>query len=120
MAFFDLGRRTLIGAFITWLIPLAVSFGLFDPATGIYLPNFIGFKIIMAALAALSAYFTYRWIAQATPLRAGVPNTYLALNAILDLILLVAAFGMPFLSWLTTIFPIYVVVFYALYAWMRR
>lgn len=120
MPYFDLSPRSLIGAFITWLIPLAVSFGLYDPATGVYLPNFLGFKLIMAALAAASAYATYRWIARQKPLEIGVPNTYLALNAVLDIILLVAMFGMPLLSWLTTIFPIYIVVFYAIYALLRR
>ena len=107
--------RVLAGAFLTWLVPLLVSFGLYNPKTGVYIPNYLGFKLIMAALAAVACLMTYRWIAQKQPLNAAVPAIYLALNSVLDLILLVALFRMPLQSWLMTIFPIYVIVFFVIW-----
>lgn len=52
--------RVGAGAFVTWLIPLLVSFALFNPQTQTYLPNYPGFKVIMAGLAAVICYATYR------------------------------------------------------------
>lgn len=107
--------RVAFGAFLTWLVPLLVSFGLYNPKTGVYIPNYWVFKLMMAALAAVVCIATYRWIARIQHLSAMVPTAYLALNSILDLLLLVALFGMPFQDWLMTIFPIYVIVFFLIW-----
>ena len=116
----DVNGRTLIGAVVTWLFPLVVSFALYDPQTGAYYPSYTGFKIIMALLAALTCFATYRWIRARRPLTAGTAATYVAANSVLDLVLLVAVFGVPFLVWAATIFPVYVIVFFGLYFLMSR
>lgn len=112
--------RVWAGAFLTWFVPLLVSFGLYNPQTETYLPSFIGFKIIMLLLLAAMTFFTYRWIARTEALRLAVPTSYLAANSVLDLIVLVALFGMAFGTWLLTVLPGYLVVFYALYVVVRR
>lgn len=117
---FDLSRRSIVSAFIIWIVPLAVSFGLYNPQTGVYVPSYLGFKAIMALLGAIAAWFCYRWVAKAQPLTWGVPNTVVAVNAVLDMLLLVLAFGMPLSAWLSTILPIYVVVYYGVYLFVAR
>jgi hypothetical protein len=116
----DFRKQTIAGAAVAWAIPLLASFGLFNPNTGAYLPNYPGFKLIMAVLAALCTFLSYRWIARSGGLTPGVPVTYLALNSLLDLAVLIAAFGMPVAVWGTTVFPVYVAVFVGLYFAMRR
>jgi hypothetical protein len=107
------------GGFFTWLIPLLVSFGLYNPKTGVYVPSYWEFKLIMAAVAAVACIATYRWIERKQQLSSTVPAAYLALNSVLDLILLVALFGMPFQDWLITVFPIYVTVFFVIWFYVK-
>jgi predicted ABC-type exoprotein transport system permease subunit len=112
--------RTALGAFFTWLVPLVVSFGLYDPVTQVYLPNYIGFKLMMAALAAMTCHLTMRWISMSQSLTTFDPVGYVVLNSVLDLIVLVAVFTMPLLTWATTIFPAYVLIFGAVYLNAKR
>jgi hypothetical protein len=107
--------KILLGAFFTWLVPLIVSFGLYDPTTNIYFPNFVGFKLIMVLLAAIACYFSMRWISKTQVLTVEVPTAYVVLNSILDLLVLVAAFKVPVSVWVTTVFPAYVLVFGIIY-----
>ncbi|OYU03469.1 MAG: hypothetical protein CFE36_01565 [Sphingomonadaceae bacterium PASS1] len=117
---FPIDYRTLIGAFITWLVPLFVSFGLFDPATQFYVPGFVGFKIIMILTVAAVTFFTYCWIARHRPLVWGMAAVYLAINSLLDLLVLILLFKVPIESWLMTILPIYIVIFFAIMASFQR
>ena len=116
----DLSPRALVAALIIWIVPLAVSFGLYNPQTDVYIPNYWGFKLIMAALGGVTAWFCYRWLARSQPLTIGVPNTVIAVNAVLDLLLLVMTFGMPLSNWALTILPIYLVVYYGIWWWLAR
>jgi hypothetical protein len=120
MIMLDLRQQTIAGAAVTWLVPLLASFGLFNPSTGAYLPNYLGFKLIMAALAALCTLLSYRWIARSGGLTPGMPATYLVANAALDLAVLVIAFGMPVTVWASTVLTVYVAIFVGLYFMMRR
>jgi hypothetical protein len=104
---FHIDLRTISGAFITWLIPMSVSFGLYNPATQSYYPNFIGFKIIMATVATCATFFTYRWIASYQPLGWSVAMVYLVVNAAFDMLIIVLLLKIPLAFWLTTILPVY-------------
>jgi hypothetical protein len=107
--------KTLSAAFVTWLVPLLLSFGLYTPETKIYFPNYTGFKLIMAAVVAIVAFATMRWLARKQALSDKTPPLYIGVNSALDLILLVMTLAMPFAFWVTTILPIYVLVFYVAY-----
>jgi uncharacterized membrane protein YedE/YeeE len=72
--------KIVLGAFITWLVPFVVSFGLYNPETKIYLPSYIGFKVIMALLAATTCFFSLRWISKNQVLTPAVPTTFIVLN----------------------------------------
>jgi hypothetical protein len=112
--------KIALGAFLTWLIPLVVSFALYNPETKIYVPNYPGFKFIMALLAAITCFMTMRWISKSHALTPAVPTAYIVINSVLDLIVLVGAFKMPSMVWATTIFPIYVLVFIGIYLLANR
>jgi len=120
MGIFDLRLRALAVAFFVWLVPLIVSFGLYNPDTRVYLPNFAMFKLIMAGLAFLTTGLGYAWLKRSGPLGIATANTVLATSVVFDLILLVAIFGMPVSYWLLTVLPVYLLVFYGLLAFMRR
>lgn len=77
---FPIDYRTLSCAFITWLLPLFLSFGLFDPDTQTYVPSFAGFKVIMTLTSAAVTFFTYRWIARDRSLVWGMAAEYLAVH----------------------------------------
>jgi hypothetical protein len=117
---FQIDFRVISGAFITWLIPISVSFGLYNPATQFHYPNFIGFKIIMTTVAVCATFFTYRWIARHQSLGWSVAIVYLLVNASLDLLVIILLFKMPFASWFTTILPVYLIVFFAMMAYSLR
>ena len=118
---FPIDYRTLSGAFITWLLPLFLSFGLFDPDTQTYVPSFAGFKVIMTLTSAAVTFFTYRWIARDRSLVWGMAAEYLAVNSILDVLVLIMLFKVPIATWLMTILPIYILVFFAIMAsFLRR
>jgi hypothetical protein len=112
--------KIALGAFATWLIPLVVSFGLYNPETKIYLPNYFGFKFIMALLAAATAFLTMRWMSRHQVLTPTVPTAYVVVNSALDLLVLVAVLKMPSTFWATTVFPIYILVFGIIYLIVRR
>lgn len=112
--------RMLNGALITWLVPLFVSFGLFDPATQSYVPSFAGFKVIMTLTAAAVTFFTYRWIARHRSLVWGTAAVYLAINSLLDVLVLILLFKVPIKTWLMTILPVYTFVFFAMMAFFQR
>ena len=44
----------------------------------------------------------------------------LFVNIVLDILILIGTFGMPFTEWVTTVFPSYLVVFYGLYLYFRK
>jgi hypothetical protein len=111
--------KIVLGAFVTWLVPLVASFGLYNPETKIYLPSYLGFKIIMATIAAITGFFTLSWLSKTQKLTPIVPITYLILNCGLDMGLLVGLLKMSAAMWATTVFPIYVFIFGALY-WVAR
>jgi hypothetical protein len=117
---FQIDFRVISGAFITWLIPMSVSFGLYNPATQSYYPNFIGFKIIMATVAACATFFTYRCIARHRSLGWSVAIVYLLVNTALDVLVIILLFKMPFAFWFTTIMPVYLIVFFAMIAFLLR
>jgi hypothetical protein len=117
---FQIDFRAISGSFITWLIPMSVSFVLYNPANQFYYPNFIGFKIIMATVAACATYFTYRWIARHRSLGWSVATVYLVVNAALDMLVIILLFKMPLAFWLATILPVYLVVFFAMMAYLLR
>lgn len=112
--------KTVLGAFLTWLVPLVISFGLYNPETKAYLPNYVGFKLIMVLLAAAISFLTMRWISRHQVLTPIVPTAYVVLNSALDLLVLVGALKMSATFWATTVFPIYVLVFGMIYLIVRR
>jgi asparagine N-glycosylation enzyme membrane subunit Stt3 len=105
--------KNLIAAALTWLVPFLMSFGFYNPETHSYLPNYIGFKLIMAILVSALAYLTMQWLAKKLALNNTTPLIYTGLNSLLDVLLLVGLFAMPVGFWMTTILPIYVLVFSA-------
>jgi hypothetical protein len=112
--------KTVLGAFATWLVPLVASFALYDNETKIYFPSFIGFKLIMALLAAIACFSTMRWISKSQVLTPMVPSAYIIINSFLDLLVLVGALKMSSTIWVTTVFPMYVLLFGVIYLIVRR
>lgn len=112
--------KIVLGALITWLVPLVVSFGIYNPETQNYLPNYFGFKLIMALLAAATSLLTMRWISRHRVLTPTVPAAYVAINSALDLLVLIAVLKMPPTFWATTVFPVYILVFGIIYMMVKR
>jgi hypothetical protein len=112
--------KIVLGAFVTWLLPLVVSFALYDNETKIYFPNYIGFKLIMALLAAMTCFLTMRWISKNHVLTPKVPSAYIVLNSFMDLLVLVGAFKMSSTAWATTVLPMYVLIFGLIFLIVRR
>jgi hypothetical protein len=85
------------------------SFGFYDK-TGQLVGNFWLFKATMIFVASFTIYITLRkhftshtdWLQTA--------GTVMAVNVILDVLILVLLFKMPVLNWLIQVLPVYLVV----------
>jgi hypothetical protein len=110
---FSKNTKVYIFSLVTWLVPFVVSLFLVNPQTKEYYPNYIGFKLIMFVILSSITYLLMKKIlAKKHESKWKVANTFLLVNIIVDLALLVGLFGVTFVSWLTTILPVYIVVFY--------
>ncbi len=105
------------GAVLAWLLPIAVSFFMVDGSTTphSYKPNIYVFKLVMFILASAIAYYFYKKLRDKKDLTITVAHVFLATSVLLDMILLVSVFKMPFMIWVAMILPFYLVAFYGIY-----
>lgn len=108
------------GAIAAWIVPMFVIFFMIDPVTMEYLPNETVFKITMILLSAIVTFLFFRKIKSRGILQAQVPHTFLLVNVVLDILILMGALGMPFTEWVTIVFPMYLVVFYGGYLYLKK
>lgn len=105
------------GAALAWLLPMAVSFFMVDASTTphSYKPNIYVFKLVMFVLASAITYYFYKKLRDKKSLTMAVAHVFFATSVLLDMILLVSVFKMPFMIWVAMILPFYVVAFYGIY-----
>ncbi|UXE68660.1 MAG: hypothetical protein KA713_08860 [Chryseotalea sp. WA131a] len=106
--------KTYLYAVLTWLIPIVVSFFMYDPKTNQYLPNIPVFKSVMIALTALLAYYFFRKIKAsdtASPWYA-YAILFVVICSLLDFAVLLTVFKVEFSVWAMAIFPVYLIVFF--------
>lgn len=120
MALLAFSRQVLIWGFISWLLPLFVSFFLIDPVTKEYLINYWVFKGLMLAILAGVLVFSYRSLQMKAQLTTATANTFLLMNVLGDCIVLLLLFRMDWYLWLTTIAPIYPLTIYGVFLMMRK
>ncbi len=111
----DTRKKVLTGAFISWLLPLFVSFFLVNPQTKQYLINFWLFKILMASLLAGVVYYFFSKLKKSHQLKIQTAHTFFLFNFLADLIVLIGLFKMDLYSWISTIVTIYLLVIYGTY-----
>lgn len=97
---------------LAWVVPFAVSIFMVDPVTKEYLPNFTVFKAVMFFILAVVTYVLYTSLKKDQLLTITTPNTFLLVNILLDTVVLVLVFQIPILVWVTTVLPMYLIVFY--------
>ncbi len=73
------------------------------------------FKVVMFMILALVTYGLYTSLKKGQLLTIATPNTFLLVNVLFDLVVLVLAFQIPILVWVTTVLPMYLIVFYGGY-----
>lgn len=106
--------KTYLYAVLTWLIPIVVSFFMYDPKTNQYLPNIPVFKSVMIALTALLAYYFFRKIkaSDAASPWYSYAILFVVVCSVLDFAVLLTVFKVEFSVWVMAIFPVYVIVFF--------
>ena len=117
---FNFNAIVLGGAITAWIVPMFVSFFMIDLVTMAYLPNETVFKITMILSSAVVTFLFFRKIKSGGIMLAQVPHTFLLVNVLLDILFLMGALGMPVTEWVTTVLPMYIVVFYGLYFYFRK
>jgi hypothetical protein len=105
-------KKVLGFSFLAWIVPFVVSIFMVDPVTKEYLPNFTIFKAVMFVILAVVTYGLYTSLKKVQLLTIATPNTFLLVNILLDLFVLILAFQIPILVWVTTVLPVYLIVFY--------
>jgi uncharacterized membrane protein YdbT with pleckstrin-like domain len=111
----DFRPSSLLRAVVTWLVPFVVSGLMYDPDTKGFLPNFAVFKIVMVTTLIAVTVPIYIWLKPSHRCsRSSIASTFLVVNIVLDIVVLVMVLKVPFLVWLLSILPIYLLVFYSL------
>ena len=106
-------NKKVIGfSLLTWVVPFAVSIFMVDPVTKEYLPNFTVFKVVMFLILAVVTYGLYVLLKKDQLLTITTTNTFLLVNILLDMVVLVLIFKIPILVWVTTVLPVYLIMFY--------
>ncbi len=88
------------------------QFFLVDPETKVTIINPILFKVLMIVIVTIITFYGYSKINTKTGISIQTSNTFLALNFLLDIVVLIVLFSVPFMVWATTILPVYILVFY--------
>ena len=106
--------RIAVGGIVLWLVPFLVSIPFFSSDGELLIRQQV-FGTIMSIVLALSIAAVVIWFfeqKQEDYLRTGllVGIVWLIMNWVLDLIVLVSLFGMPFADYVTQLAGVYVVV----------
>ena len=112
---FNFKKQVLFFALLSWIIPFGVSIVMVDPVSKEYLPNFTVFKAVMFILLLTLSYFFYKRLKIQSLLDMPSVHTFLLSNILLDSLILLLVINLPFFLWVTTVLPIYLIVFYGMY-----
>lgn len=98
----------LLSGFIIWLIPLLVSFGMYNQ-NGQLMVDYWIFKVVMVLVATITSVFTlrryYKHFKSDWKFNSIV---ILGVNVLLDLIVLVGVLKMDWLFYLYSVVPVYI------------
>ena len=112
---FNFKKQVLFFALLSWVIPFGVSMVMVNPVSKEYLPNFTIFKSVMFILLLILTYFFYKRLKRESLLDMSSVHTFLLSNILLDGLVLLLMINLPFFLWVTTVFPVYLIVFYGMY-----
>ncbi len=113
--------KTILFAFLTWFIPMAVSMIMYDYESNAYLPNFITFKAVMLVLLFGLTFYFYRLIKK---YESGnwlkIATLFIVICSVLDFAVLLTVFKVSLVTWAMAILPFYLLSFYGLGFLMLR
>jgi hypothetical protein len=118
--YFTINKLTIIFAALSWFVPFFVSIFLIDPETKMPIIDPILFKVIMVVILAAITFYAYNKIKAKIGMYIQTANTFLAVNIVLDMAILVGLLGVPFVTWIATVLPVYILVFYGMYFIIKR
>ncbi len=101
--------KTLLKSVLTWLVPLIVSFAFYD-AKGNLTGNFWIFKLTMLVVISLTIYFSFRGYYKTHSAWLTTAGIIIAVNVLLDAIVLIGMIKMPVINWITQVLPVYLVL----------
>jgi hypothetical protein len=100
---------TFFKSIIIWIIPMVVSFGFYDQ-NGKLTGNFWVFKIVMVLTLLITTYFCFRKFYKTHSDWLQTSGIIIAVNVILDIIILVGLLKMPFSDWFLQTLPMYLIL----------
>lgn len=113
--------KTYLYAFLTWLIPMAVSMFMYDKETNSYLPNLPVFKTVMLVLLFGLTYVFFKQIVKFDKTKwISVALLFTAVCSILDMGVLIGLFKMEIMMWVMAIFPFYLLSFFGFAYWLLK
>jgi hypothetical protein len=96
-------------AFLIWFVPFMFSFAFYDK-TGQLVGNFWLFKLTMIFVASFTIYITLRNYFKTHSDWLETAGKVLAVNVILDIVVLHLVLKMPIISWLAQVLPVYIIL----------
>lgn len=116
--------KLLSFALIAWLVPFFVSVFMIDNTKNpiMYKPDYITFKITMLVILVIVTTMGYGIIRWYTKLNWVITAmTFLMFSCVLDVVILINIFRANTTSWVLTVLPVYLLVFFGLsYIVLRR
>jgi hypothetical protein len=99
---------TILKSILIWVIPMVIGFGFYDQ-TGKLTCNFWVFKIGMVLTLLTTIYFCFRKFYKTHSNWLQTSGIIIGVSLILDIIVLVGLFKMPFGDWLLQVVPLYLI-----------
>jgi predicted Na+-dependent transporter len=100
---------TFLKSLLIWVVPMLASFPFFD-RTGKMVGNFWIFKLTVIIALALSTYLAFRKFYKTHSNWIQTSIIVIAVNVILDLVVLVGLLKMTFGEWFTQTLPAYLAI----------
>lgn len=113
-------KPLLIPSIITWLVPFLISFAFYDQ-NGTMVGNYWVFKLTMIVSAVVTVFFAFRrfFRSHTSVNLMQASSIVIAIQVILDFVVLIGFLSMPLTMYLLTVLPVYI-VFIPLTLWILQ
>ncbi len=112
-------KRGLVFGFLLWVVMFSIGLMLrLERDAGVISP--LTMKLLLILGGSGLAFIFYRLLRSQGFLHRSIAHSFMLVNSLLDIIILMGIFQRNMVEWLGSVFIFYIVVFYGLYYLLRK